>query len=151
VALTFDCTNCGERIVVNHVNIGEMAKCRKCGGFCEVPPDAREIEAESSTQNDTTLEGNRVCIQYHEARSNENGLLADILRYTAWIAMAVGAIGCIALLNEFSQPGPFSSKGNLSGTELLMCLAFGFYHFILGILSLGIAQVLHQTDSDSEA
>ena len=45
MALKFNCSKCGEEIVVRFLKPGETAKCRKCGASVTVPESASELAA----------------------------------------------------------------------------------------------------------
>lgn len=46
MALKFKCKNCGEDIIVRHLKVGEIAKCRHCGAEAEVPETATVTDEE---------------------------------------------------------------------------------------------------------
>jgi transcription elongation factor Elf1 len=48
MALKFNCSGCGQEIIVKHLKVGEVAKCRNCGAETKVPETAIETDEQSS-------------------------------------------------------------------------------------------------------
>lgn len=44
--IIFQCHNCGNLLVVRHLRVGEMAKCKECGAVNTVPQPSNEEELE---------------------------------------------------------------------------------------------------------
>ena len=68
--------------------------------------------------------------------------MARIIRGVGITTFLVGVIVLILLISLFSRPSFFSSEGQLSPTELFISVLVAFYHLVLGLLCLGIAQIL---------
>jgi hypothetical protein len=75
------------------------------------------------------------------SRQNKNEGFASFLDVVGYLTIIIGVIAALVLLAQFSKPGMFSD-GKISGTQLLTAVGVGFYHFVFGILCIGVAKVL---------
>jgi hypothetical protein len=65
---------------------------------------------------------------------------ATVMQTTAILIFIIGFISVTFLLYQFTRP--FISKGHLNFIEFLIVAAVGFYHFVIGIICLGIKEIL---------
>ena len=75
---------------------------------------------------------------------------ALVVQSAGWITIVLGVLFCIVLLVKFGEPGPFSNSGALSGAEIMISLGVAFYHAVLGILCLGLSEVMSAVSSTVE-
>jgi len=67
--------------------------------------------------------------------------MAQMFRGLGITIFVIGAIIFFFLISRFSQPSMFSSGGQITPTEILISVLVAFYHLVLGLLCLGIAQL----------
>jgi MORN repeat variant len=85
MALAFNCTNCGERIIVKYVKVGEESKCYSCGTINSVPTEA--------TKTDEIPEYEKEAIRIHENASDLEQISQEFAGKTAWNPRAIGWLG----------------------------------------------------------
>ncbi|MBP8128943.1 MAG: hypothetical protein KA184_05130 [Candidatus Hydrogenedentes bacterium] len=68
--------------------------------------------------------------------------LSGTLYVLGVIGILAGVIAFLYLLASFGEAGMFSSRGEVTGGELLAALGVGLYFVTVGTMCLGIARVL---------
>lgn len=70
--------------------------------------------------------------------------MAGVLRLAGGITIIIGMIAMLYLFASFSEAGMFSGPG-LDIKEIITATGIGFYHFLLGMLCLGVGQLLESS------
>jgi len=81
----------------------------------------------------------RVCPDSVVTVRNEGFI--NTLRIVGGIMIVLGVVFMIYLIVRSSQEGMFS-KAELEARELFIAVGVGFYHFVIGVLCIGMAQAL---------
>ena len=72
-----------------------------------------------------------------------NETLANILKTVGYIVIVLGVIAAIVFLSKSSEPRMFSS-GGLEAVGVIGAVLIAFYHFMFGMLCIGVSALLEQ-------
>ena len=70
--------------------------------------------------------------------------LAVTLRIASALVMTIGVVAGILFLVNAGESTLFDSRGELTLTEVLIGVAIMFYHFLLGLLCLGMSRIIEE-------
>ncbi|MDP8210521.1 MAG: hypothetical protein RAO94_14130 [Candidatus Stygibacter australis] len=124
MSVIFNCTKCGEKIIISHLKPGEISKCKICG--CEnIIPDNKSIQVDkqseiwrSTTNNKTDMSSFK---KYPALYS-----ISTILKYVAYIDLILSIsilIFGLTLLGSYDK--------SLAIMIISLSIYFGLFSFIL--------------------
>ena len=137
MAIIFNCKKCGEKIIVNQLKPGEISKCRMCG--CEnIVPDNLSKESDKQTEENKKIV-NKTKINDESVSDNP---ISKNLKLIGTIMKILGLFVGVFVLIKLSQGGIFSDD-KVTLTGVIISLIVIFYHYVSGMVCIGIAAILN--------
>lgn len=116
-----------------------MWKCKNCGEEVE---DNFEICWNCSSNKDGIKTGNKEELQIPKKEIENEHPLASSLKIIGTIMKILGLIVGIIVLVKLSEGGMFS-KDEVTPTGVIISLIIVFYHYVSGMVCVGIAEILN--------
>jgi membrane protease subunit (stomatin/prohibitin family) len=69
--------------------------------------------------------------------------LANILKNVGYIVIVLGFIAAAVVLSKLSEAGMFS-RGGVNAAAVIAAVIVAFYHFMFGVLCIGVSTLLEQ-------
>jgi hypothetical protein len=76
--------------------------------------------------------------------------LANTLRTVGYIVIVLGFIAAAVVVSKLSEAGMFS-PGGLNAAAVIAAVIVAFYHFMFGVLCIGVSTLLEQTTTGMAA
>lgn len=90
---------------------------------------------------------------FENAMQNSDDTTKNILLALGFLLMAAGVLSTVMLVIDFSQPTNlglgFVARGSLELHELIASVLVGFYHFVFGVICLGLSHGLSSKGSST--
>jgi len=108
MALKFNCTKCGQQMIIKFLKVGEVAKCRNCNAEITVPANAIKTNEEPKYDEPipSNAQGHIATAIKDNSRAMGEGAISA-LRFFAWLNLIAGIIGAIAIwvtMGEVATP-----------------------------------------------
>ncbi len=143
VDTTFFCEKCGAPIPEEETVASDESNarpeswiCARCGLKNKTEKFYCENCGEEIPEDDTEQPN---VLGYEDQPATYS--FVSLLDTVGAIVIFLGIIAFFALISKFSQSGLFSS-GRISVGEVFIAIGVAFYHFVLGIICLGIARII---------